>query len=353
MRVVVVGATGNVGTSVLHALAADERVDSIVGIARRRPSLSWPKTTWVEADISKDDGELERHFRGSDCVVHLAWLIQPSRDEATLYATNVDGSQRVFNAVVRAEVPALVYASSVGAYSPGPKDRAVDESWETNGVQTSFYSRHKAATERLLDSLEASNPELRVVRLRPGLIFKREAATGIRRLFGGPFIPNPLVRTSLIPIVPRLERLRFQAVHSLDVGDAYRRAVVTTDAHGPYNVAAEPVLDPDELGRLLGARPVPLPESALRVGADLTWKLRLQPSPKGWVDMALNVPIMSTRRIRDELGWSETRTSGEALLELLDGMRDGSGVDTPPLAPETSGPMRVREFVTGIGRTSR
>jgi UDP-glucose 4-epimerase len=353
MRVVVLGATGNVGTSVLHALAGEERVESILGIARRRPDLKWPKTTWVEADISRDDRELERHFQGADCVVHLAWLIQPSRDEATLYATNVEGSQHVFNATVRAGVPSLVYASSVGAYSPGPKDRAVDESWATDGVPTSFYSRHKAATERLLDSLEREHPDLRVVRLRPGLIFKREAATGIRRLFGGPFIPSPLVRRSLIPIVPKVDRLRFQAVHSLDVGDAYRRAIVNEDARGAYNVAAEPVLDPDELGRLLGARPVPLPEAALRAGADLTWRLRLQPSPKGWVDMALNVPIMSTRRIRDELGWRETRTSGEALLDLLDGMRDGSGVDTPPLAPQTSGPMRVRELVTGIGRTSR
>lgn len=353
MRVVVVGATGNVGTSVLHALAREDGVESIVGIARRKPALEWPKTTWVEADISKDDSALERHFSGADCVVHLGWLIQPSRDEATLYATNVDGSQHVFNATARAGVPALVYASSVGAYSPGPKDRAVDESWATEGVPTSFYSRHKAATERLLDSLEREHPDLRVVRLRPGLIFKREAATGIRRLFGGPFVPNPLVRRALIPIVPKIDRLRFQAVHSLDVGDAYRRAIVNESARGAYNVAAEPVLDPDELGRLLGARPVPLPEAALRVGADLTWRLRLQPSPKGWVDMALNVPIMSTRRIRDELGWSETRTSGEALLDLLDGMRDGSGADTPPLAPETSGPMRVREVITGVGRTSR
>ena len=353
MRVAVVGATGNVGTSVLHALAGDDQVDSIVGIARRRPAIAWPKTTWAAVDIAEDDDELERHFRGADCVVHLGWLIQPSRDEATLYATNVDGSQRVFNATVRAGVPSLVYASSVGAYSPGPKDRAVDESWATDGVRTSFYSRHKAAVERLLDSLEREHPSLRVVRLRPGLIFKREAATGVRRLFGGPFIPSPLVRRSLIPVVPRVNRLRFQAVHSLDVGDAYRRAVVNEAARGAYNVAAEPVLDPDELGRLLGARPVPVPEAALRVAADLTWRLRLQPSPKGWVDMALGVPIMSTRRIRDELGWAETRTSGQALLELLDGMRDGSGVDTPPLAPETSGPMRVREFVTGIGRTGR
>ncbi|MEA2444970.1 MAG: UDP-glucose 4-epimerase [Thermoleophilales bacterium] len=348
MRVAITGATGNVGTSLLHALAGEERVESIVGVARRRPSMEWPKTTWVEADVSRDD--LEPHFRGADCVVHLAWLIQPSRDEATLYATNVEGSRRVFDATARAGVPALVYASSVGAYSPGPKDRAVDESWPTNGIATSFYSRHKAATERLLDSFEREHPELRVVRYRPGLIFKREAGTEIRRLFAGPFLPSPLVRPSLVPVVPKVERLRFQAVHSLDIGDAYRLAIVRDDARGAYNVAADPVLDPDVLARLLHARQVPVSPRVLRTVADLAWRLRLQPTPKGWVDMALGVPIMSTERIRSQLGWNPRRTSCDALLDLLAGMREGSGVDTPPLAPQTSGRFRARELLTGIGQ---
>src|SRR5688500_6469370 len=136
MRVVVTGASGNVGTSLLRALASDDLVNSIVGIARRRPREEFPKTTWVEADVSHDD--LEPHMSGADAVVHLAWLIQPSRDEAKLRATNVDGSARVFEAAARAGVTRVVYASSVGAYSPGPKDSAVDESWPTQGIATSF-----------------------------------------------------------------------------------------------------------------------------------------------------------------------------------------------------------------------
>src|SRR5918997_1583593 len=93
----------------------------------------------------------------------------PSRDEATLHATNVVGSRRVFEAAAAAGARALVYASSIGAYSPGPDDRPVDESWPTGGTPSSFYSRHKVATERALDALETAHPELRVVRLRPAL----------------------------------------------------------------------------------------------------------------------------------------------------------------------------------------
>jgi nucleoside-diphosphate-sugar epimerase len=340
-----------VGTSLLHALANEPAVDSVLGVARRLPSLSFPKTEWAAADIVTDS--LEPLFAGADVVVHLAWLIQPSRRLHVTRAVNVDGSARVFRAAGKAGVGALVYASSVGAYSPGPKDRFVDESWPTGGVDTSFYSRHKSEVERILDRFEAEFPSMRSVRLRPGLIFKREAASEIRRYFAGPFVPSPLVRTGLIPVVPDVERLRFQAVHSLDVGDAYRLAIVRDEARGAYNVAADPVLDPERLGSLLGARPVGVPAAALRRAADLTWRLRLQPSPVGWVDMALGVPLMSTARVREELGWTPRRDAGEALLELLAGMRDRSGADTPPLRPGAGGPMRVRELLTGLGSTSR
>jgi nucleoside-diphosphate-sugar epimerase len=347
---VVVGATGNVGTSVLRALTNEPRVESIVGLARRRPAMAWPKTSWAQADISRDD--LRPHFEGADVVVHLAWLIQPSRDMATVRATNVEGSRRVFHAAGSAGVGALVYASSVGAYSPGPKDRAVDESWPTGGVETSFYSRHKAETERQLDRFEREFPDVRVVRLRKALVFKREAAAEIRRYFAGPFLPGSLLRRQLIPLVPDVDGLRFQAVHSHDAGHAYRLAIVG-DARGAFNIAAEPVLDPSELADLLHAWKVPVPPAAMRAAADVTWKLRLQPSSPGWVDMALNVPIMDPARARTELGWEPRYTAREALMDLLKGMRDGSGVETPPLEPGAGGPLRVRELLTGVGGTSR
>jgi len=347
MRIVVVGASGNVGTSVLRALADEPSVDSVVGLARRMPRTSFAKTDWAKADVASS--ELEPHFRGADAVIHLAWLIQPGRDVATCRATNVEGSARVFHAVAAARVPALVYASSVGAYSPGPKDRRVDESWPTGGIETSFYSRHKAEVERLLDRFEREAPEVRVARLRPGLIFKREAASGVRRLFAGPFLPSPLVRPGLIPLVPRSERLCFQAVHSHDAGEAYRLAALS-GARGAFNVAAEPVLDSDALAAALGARPVPIHPGLLRAGAALSYQLRLQPSEPGWLDMGLGVPLMDVSRARGELGWEPRRTGAEALRELLEGISQGAGIDTPPLSPGSGGPLRVREVLTGVGR---
>jgi len=82
--------------------------------------------------------------------------------------------------------------------------------------------------------------------------------------------------------------------------------------------------------------------------ADLSWKLRLQPTPAGWLDMARNVPLMSSARAREELGWEPRHSAVDALEELLAGMREGDGGATPPLEPDSAG-VRLDDLRTGVG----
>lgn len=337
MRVVVTGATGNVGSAVVPALLADPQVTSVVGLARRVPAAPPPRfagTEWVSCDLGAGDAPavLRRTLAGADAVVHLAWLLQPSHRPALMERVNVGGTRAVVDAAVDVGVPALVHASSVGAYSPGPKHRRVDESWPTGGVPTSPYSRQKAAVERLLDETEARFPALRVARLRPGLIFAARAGSELARYFLGPLGPARLLRRQAIPVVPAFGRLRFQAVHTDDVGAAFA-AAVTRPVSGAFNVAAEPVLDPRLLARLLGAVAVPMPAGPARALAALTWRARLQPTDPGWLDLALSVPLMDVSRAHAELGFSPRRDAASAVLDVLAGISSGAGIPTPPLAP--------------------
>jgi nucleoside-diphosphate-sugar epimerase len=145
-----------------------------------------------------------------------------------------------------------------------------------------------------------------------------------------------------------MENLRGQVIHSYDVGEAFRQAIVR-HVRGAFNVAADPVLDAHEAGRILNARPLPVPSGAIRAGVELSWRLRLQPVTPGWLDMALNVPVMDTTRARTELGSAPERSAEDALLDLLEGLRTGADFPTPPLAKETGGPFRIREILTGVG----
>ena len=345
VRVVVVGATGNVGTSVVSTLGRDPQVKSILGLARRRPEWTAPKTEWACADIAADD--LVGFFRGADVVVHVGWLFQPTHQPVTTWRTNVLGSIRVFAAVAEAGVPAVVYASSVGAYSPGPKDRAVDETWPTHGWPAAAYTREKAYVERVLDSFESRNPGVRVVRLRPGFIFKQQSASQQRRLFLGPLLPNRLVRPRLIPVIPDMPGLRFQALHTDDAAEAYRLAALQP-VRGAFNIAADPVVDPQMLADCLDARTVSVPTWPVRAALSTGWHLHLMPASPDLFDAVLRLPIMDITRARTELGWSPVHSSRDAITEFLQGLRQGAGMPTPPLSGRVAG-GRTREIATGIG----
>src|SRR3954469_12103257 len=354
LRVVVVGATGNVGTALMKKLAAEPRIGSVVGVARRLPSVDLlhldPKVSWDVADISSDALDL---VQGADVVVHLAWMIQPSRDEPVMLRTNVTGTGRLLDAIGAFGVPAFVYASSVGTYAEGPKDRRTDESWSTAGVPSSTYSRHKARVESMLDAFQKQHPSVRVVRMRTSLIFQRSAASEIHRLFLGRLLPWHLPRA--LRVVPRMERLVFQATHADDIADAYVQAVLR-DVSGPFNIAAEPVLTPTVIAEAVGGRAIPVPPPVLRWAAQASYQLRVQPSEPGWLDMALQTPLMDTTRARQVLGWSPKRSAVEALLELFDGIGEGAGGATPPLhargtePPEGSIASRLEGIRSGYRR---
>lgn len=348
MKVAVIGASGNAGTALLHALGAEDGVTEVVGIARRRPDESaapYDVARWVQVDIAapEPDGagdvvdRLAAALDGVDAVVHLAWLIQPNRQRDLLRRANVEGTRRVAEACLRAGVGHLVVASSVGAYSAVDDDEPRDESWPTRGIPTSHYAVDKAAQERVLDDAEAAG--LDVARVRPALVFDGDAGAEITRLFLGAFVPPALLRPGAMRVLPVPAGLRLQVVHGADLADAYRR-IVLRRATGAFNVAAEPVLRAQDLAEVLDhGRFVPVPAAALRPLASLAWRARAVAADPGWLDMGMSVPLMDTSKARRELGWEPRHDARAALRELLEGMADGRGTPSPPMRPREHWPL--------------
>ncbi|MGW0183304.1 NAD-dependent epimerase/dehydratase family protein [Nocardia sp. NPDC003345] len=346
MRVVVTGATGNVGTAVLDALAETPEVTSIAGVARRKPRLPRAGVEWVGADVRTAD--LTAVFRGADAVIHLAWVFQPTRRPRDTWQANVGGTGRVLGAVAAAGVPRLAVASSIAAYSPAVDDAPVDECWPTEGWPGASYSVEKAYVERLLDLFELRHPDIRLARMRPAFIFQRGSASAQRRLFMGPLIPNRLIRPERVPLLPFPRGLRFQTAHSADIGRAYA-AAITAGARGAFNLAAGPVLDRAETGRVLGVRTVAVSPALVRAALAGAWHLRLVPATPGLFDTLMHLPVLDTARARAELGWIPRTSSGETLTLFLEAFRAGAGGPTPPLAPDAGGPGRLHEFGSGVG----
>lgn len=347
LTLLVTGASGNIGTAVLRALAADHPQHQVLGVTRRRAPRVAPydRVTWHEIDLA-DPGAAEALAplaRGVDAVVHLAWGFQPTRDVDYLRRTALGGTRAVIRAVEQAGVPHLVHMSSVGAYSPAVGTGRVGEDYPTEGVPTSAYSRHKAAAERLLDDLEARRPTTTVTRMRPGFVLQRDAASALMR-YGLPgYLPAALLRW--VTVLPVDRRLLIPVVHADDVAFAIV-AALHNPVGGAFNLAGEPPLSRDDIAAAFGARPVHVPASVLSSLVGLTWRVRLQALEPGWIDLAFSVPQLDTTRARELLGWRAQVDAHDALRETLTGALTGAATASPALRPRT-----VRDLVRRLVRS--
>jgi nucleoside-diphosphate-sugar epimerase len=242
--------------------------------------------------------------------------------------------------------------SSVGTYAPGRYGQRVQESWSTAGIASSAYSRDKSAAEARLDQYERDHrgAGVLITRMRPGFIVQRAAASGLMRYVLPGYLPMRLV--PLLPVLPLDRKLAIPLVHADDVADAFARAIERRIG-GAFNVAAEPPLSRDDVAEALGAKALHVPSALLGVAVDLSWRVRLQPIDRGWLDMAFSVPLLDCARAVRELDWQPRWSSTSALADVITGVRRGAHDDSPPLRPRSPFDRLRRDLADGPITTRR
>ncbi len=184
-------------------------------------------------------------------------------------------------------------------------------------------------------------------------MLQREAGAEQARYFLGRLIPHQLISATTLRAVrflPLPDAMRLQVVHTTDIADLFARAALDPGARGAYNGAADPVLDPATIAATLGMRRLPVPVAPVRALVELSWRAHLQPTDPGWVDLALQIPLMDSTRAREQLGWRPTHDARAVLREAIDGVGAGSGRPTPPLRQRADPLSAARSVVSDLLR---
>ena len=340
MTVAVTGASGNLGTALLRRLTAPGAGPAeIRGLARRQPPdvAPYAGVRWHLADLGevRSEDALPEFLEGVDAVVHLAWALQPGRQPDDLRRVNVAGTRRVVRAAAAAGVGHFVHMSSIGAYAPGAVGQRVAEDWPTTGIPSAQYSRDKSEAERAVHEVAARHPEMTLTVVRPTLVLQPDAGSEIGRYFLGPLLfgaarrlPGAVARLLPLP----LPKVAVSFVHADDVADALAR-MLDRRAPGPFNLAAEPLLDADALARVLGTRRVPVPALAVRTVLQAAFSARLVPTEPGWVDIGTRMPALNTTRARKLLDWAPVHRGDEVLTDFVAALGRGEGAPGPLLRP--------------------
>ncbi|MFI0352746.1 NAD-dependent epimerase/dehydratase family protein [Actinomadura sp. 9N407] len=313
LTVAVTGPTGEIGTSVIHALERDQRVDRVAGMARRPfdpASRGWHKTEYRQGDIL-DRSAVDDLVAGADVVVHLAYVIVGSHQESE--RVNLAGTRNVFEATGSRR---LVYTSSVAAYGYH-KDNPVPitEDVPARGSSEHYYSAQKAACEKLLAETDVKDAYV----LRPCIVAGPEATVLLRNM---PWnrAPKPLRR--LLGAVPGLHPVlpdpgtRFQLVHQEDVASAVVAAVAAEGPPGAYNLAADGDIGVGEFAQAIGAYTVPVPRGLVGLTAELVNAFPYTPAQAEWIHAVRHPMLVDTTKARRDLHWTPAHTTQDALKAM-------------------------------------
>jgi UDP-glucose 4-epimerase len=328
MRVAVTGPTGDIGRALLRTLEIDDRVETVVGMARRPfdpASMGLTKTVYQQGDMT-DRAAVDALVEGADAVVHLAFIIL---DAGRSEQVNLDGSRTVFEATVAAGVPRLVYASSVAAYGfHADNPQPLREDVPTRGTDSHPYSAQKAALEEVLrESLAGAKTEAWV--FRPCIVAGEDAPLLVDQI---PFVrwgdKLPGVVRSLLDQVPALKPVLpdpgvpFQLVHHDDVAAALQAAIAGKGKPGVYNLAAPGECTVSQLAAALGYYSVRVPALAVDATSQIVSRLPFMPAEASWIDTFSTPVIMDTTKAQQQLGWHPQHDARDTLQRTVDAVRD-------------------------------
>jgi len=297
VRYLITGGSGYLGSRTIEQLSGREETELIVIVDVNPPRKQWPKTRFVKGDVRDRkaiQNLLEQHE--IDSLVHLAFLLNPIHDEATMYDIDVNGTQRVLQAATDAGTQHVLVTTSGVAYGAFPDNpKPIAEDWPVRGVSDFSYARDKTESDRLCQLWALQHPDRVMTIVRPCIVF-------------GPNVDNYLVRAVLNnPFVPVLDGHDedFQLVHEDDVASALI-ALLDGKNPGAFNLAGDGTMTWRQGGEMLGKkiREISL-KNMKRLNATM-WKLRVPrtEAPAGNLDFIRYPWVLSTEKLKSETDWT-------------------------------------------------
>jgi UDP-glucose 4-epimerase len=310
MRLLVTASASPLATALLPTLAADERVEQIIGLDERETEFAGPHFTQVLLDIRSP--QVTRLVAGVDAVLHLgtAAALDASgitgHDRPLRSDFSVQGARNLFRCAAEQGVRCLVHISTAAVYALPARQRPITEQHARAALPGFTFAEDQAALENWLDTFQGENSGTRLVRLRPHLIVGHRASPRVRSLLRAPFS---------IRLAGRAPRL--QCVHVDDLARAVLQALFRRDAEGVFNIACTNAATLREMQRMSGRGLIPLPFPVVYQLLWLTWRLGVSPHP-AWMETLRHEVVLDTTRARRRLGWKPNYDTVEACLTAAD-----------------------------------
>jgi UDP-glucose 4-epimerase len=329
MKYVITGGSGYIGSRLVEFLANRDDTERIAIADVKPPPIPHARTEFHRTDV-RDRAALQALLERiePDALVHLAFVLNPIRDEETMYDIDVNGTFNALDAAARTGTQHVLVTSSTTAYGAWPDNpEPISEDWILRGQPDFAYARHKTEVDRLCQLWAADHPERTMTIVRPCIVL-------------GPNVDNYIVRGwDNSPFLPRFRGepdQHVQFVHEDDLAEAISSLLVGRHA-GAFNVTGDGLMTWQETAEVAGIRLRTMPFGFFYGLNKLMWRLHVPgtESPPGNLHFIRNPWVCSNEKLKQTLDWAPKHDSRET-FELTLRARGVLGADGTPPAPAAS-----------------
>lgn len=308
-RIAITGSSGHYGCAVIAALRRTFPDSIVLGLDVVDPSGIRPDE-FVRCDVLSDElaGHLER-FR-PDTLIHLAFIVNPIRDQQRMRAVNVQGTRNVLSAAAAVRPERILVSSSATAYGAWPDNPVPMAETQPLRERAQYqYSVDKVCVEQLLAEFADRHPEIAFSWTRPCMIY----GSGLSNYLTDFILRGPLI------VLPGNSDTPMQFIHLDDVADATLE-ILRSGAAGAFNLAPDDWFTLSDLARWSGRLCLPVSFAACRIFTSVWWNLRLPffRFPSGLWYFIRYPWVVSPVRLRRELGFRFRYSSRQVIAMLLE-----------------------------------
>jgi nucleoside-diphosphate-sugar epimerase len=229
MRVLITGATGNLGSHLARYLMKDDDCPELRLMVHETPLpfsiKGYKNVEAVKADLMIPE-TLTKAFKGVNCIVHFAGLLFATNPEKFLPVTNVVYFKNLVDAALEANVKKIILISF--PHVEGNTSPSNPTNGRLNGKPVSVHAQTRLEEEQYLFE-KCDGTDTTPVSLRPGMIYGKN----ILMIDAGKY----LLKKHLLAVWRKPTWIHLISID--DFIEATKQAIMKNSVHGIYQLGDE------------------------------------------------------------------------------------------------------------------
>ncbi len=302
-KILITGASGYIGSQLIKKFST--KPVEIIGTDIADANINFENYKFIKADLRTNEVKQMVLKHKPNVIIHLAAIVSPTKNMTRdfIYDVEVNGTKKILEACVEANVEKIVVTSSGAAYGYYADNAEwLQEEDPIRGNHEFAYAWHKRVIEEMLAEYRQSNPELKQLIFRVSTILGDNTKNDITNLFQKKNMLGLKGYATPFVIIWDQDLLKILSISALE------------DVYGIYNVAGDDTITMKDIAKIIGKKYIEISPNLIKLALRIAKPLKLSRYGPEQVKFLQYRPVLDNKKLKSEFKYIPQKTSKEAFI---------------------------------------